>query len=68
MVFRQRILADGLALSTVFGLWSGVGSLQPGAVSFLLGLSSEYPLLVGEPAARLGTRTQEFTFHASQTS
>lgn len=52
MVFRQRILADGLALSTVFGLWSGVGSLQPGAVSFLLGLSSEYPLLVGEPADR----------------
>jgi len=24
----------------------------------------EYPLLVGDPAARLVTRTQEFTFHA----
>lgn len=37
------------------------------SVISLLSDSAEYSQLVGEPAARLVTRTQEFVFHASET-
>lgn len=66
---ESALLRDGRGRSsTLDTLPPSGGSDWTGAVFRLSwGEISGVPLLVGEPAARLETRTQEFVFHASET-